>query len=134
MKLIQKIFNKYNQLVIYLIIGGFSAGIDYLFFSILTHSFNMLYLIANIYSIHIGIITSFILNRKFNFKIKDKIMTRFLSFYLIGLFGLIISTGLLFILIEGLSYNKPLAKILSIIVIALIQFSLNKFITFKREN
>ncbi|KKR22175.1 MAG: hypothetical protein UT50_C0001G0087 [Candidatus Moranbacteria bacterium GW2011_GWA2_39_41] len=131
MDLVRKVFSKYNQLVIYLVIGGFSAGFDYLVFSILVNLFGIQYLIANIYSVNCGIITSFILNRQFNFKVRDRILFRMLSFYTIGLVGLFISSGLLIVMIEWLSYNKLVAKIISIIVIALIQFSLNKFITFK---
>lgn len=131
MEIINRLFNKYRQLVLYLIIGGLCASIDYLIFLILTYFFNINYLIANIFSVNAGIITSFILNRNFNFKIKDNVANRFLSFYLVGLFGLLISFVILFAMVELLHYNEQIIKIVSIVIIALIQFLLNKFITFK---
>ena len=39
---------------------------------------------------------------------------------------------MLVVMIEWLSYNKYVSKLISLIVIALIQFLLNKFITFKK--
>ena len=132
MKLIFNLFNKQKQLVIYLIIGGFCAGLDYLFFVFLVRVFSFQYLFANAISINVGIITSFILNRHYNFKMKDKTFIRFLFFYSVGLLGLVISSGMLVVMIEWLSYNKYVSKLISLIVIALIQFLLNKFITFKK--
>ncbi len=131
MKIIKKLFDKYRQLITYIIIGGGCASIDYVIFLILTEFFGVAYLMANLISVNAGIITSFILNRNFNFKVKDKIVSRFVSFYFVGLLGLAISSLMLFVMIDILNYDKSFSKIVSIVVIAFIQFFLNKFITFK---
>jgi putative flippase GtrA len=132
MKQILNIFLKQKQLILYLIIGGFCASLDYIFFAFFIKFFNFGYLFANTISINIGIITSFILNRHYNFKMKDRVFIRFLTFYLIGLLGLVISSGILVVMIEWLSYNEYVSKMFSLVVIAIIQFLLNKFITFKK--
>jgi putative flippase GtrA len=91
----------------------------------------MPYLWANIISIHVGIFMSFILNRSFNFKVKDKTTQRFLSFYAVGLTGLGISELMLYLMVTLGGMNELLCKLISIVVVALIQFLLNKYITFK---
>jgi putative flippase GtrA len=82
-------------------------------------------------SVHCGIFTSFFLNRQFTFKVKNKTLFRFISFYVIGLIGLAISSGLLFFLVEKIGLNELASKALTVIVVALIQFLLNKYISFR---
>ena len=63
-QLVQSIYLRFRKLILYGIIGSFSAGIDFLVYFILTNYVDINYLIANIFSVSIGIIISFILNRK----------------------------------------------------------------------
>lgn len=73
----------------YAFIGSLSAGLDFVVYTILYYiDFN--YIISNIFSINVGICNSFILNRSFTFKVKDKITKRLATFYLIGLFGFLL--------------------------------------------
>lgn len=132
-KFIIALLRKNSLLLKYAIIGGISASIDFIIFSLLSNKFHIDYLLANIISVHCGIICSFILNRQYNFKIKDKTVKRFITFYFIGILGLGVSTLLLYLLVDVSEWNKIVAKLLTIIVVALLQFILNKTITFKRK-
>ena len=91
----------------------------------------MPYLYANIIGVHCGIFASFFLNRHFTFKIKDKTLLRFVSFYAIGLIGLAISSGLLFLFVEKIALNELISKAFTVVIVALIQFLLNKYISFR---
>jgi len=122
-----------KQLIKYGIIGCFCAGLDFLVYSFLVEIVKMNYLYANAIGVHCGIFTSFFLNRQFNFKVKNKVVVRFISFYLIGLIGLAISSGLLILLIEKIGLNELVSKAFTVIVVALIQFMLNKYISFRNE-
>lgn len=121
-----------KQMVMYGIIGGFSAALDALIFKLLLDHTNINEYILNIISIHAGIFTSFILNTKFNFKATDRIGVRFLSFYTIGVSGLLLSEGLLYVG-QHLDMQVFSVKLASIIIVALYQFLLNKFITFRTK-
>ena len=132
--LVAKIFGlilKYQLFVLYVIIGAFCASLDFFVFMLLTHYLLINYLIANIISVNCGIITSFILNRHFNFKVKDKTMRRFLTFYAVGLLGLLVSSIFLWLFVEVFSVKVLISKLVVIIIITVVQFSLNKLITFK---
>jgi putative flippase GtrA len=117
-------------LILYGIIGGTSAGLDFLIYTFLI-GLNTYYIVANGIGIHCGIFCSFVLNRRFNFKIKDKPLVRFLSFYLIGLIGLLLSSFLLWLMVTRWGWDKIYAKLLTIFVVAVVQFLFNKYITFK---
>jgi len=123
-------YTRYRQLILYGIIGGLSAFVDFCVYTLLCKA-GVSYLVSNAISVHCGIICSFLLNRSYNFKVKDKAKMRFLSFYIIGLIGLAISSGMLYLAISCYHFNEIYSKILTIIVVALLQFILNKFITFK---
>ncbi len=123
----------FKQLFLYGIIGLFSSTIDALFFHFLIYKLGVYSVIANVFSVILGILISFILNLNFNFKIKNKIIIRFFSFLVVGLFGLLLST-MIIALGEKSNWNIFITKIISIFIVAIVQFILNKFISFKNKN
>lgn len=125
-------FRKFRNLILYGIIGAFSAGVDFLFYTLLTHT-GMNYLLANVLSVGVGIITSFILNRHYNFRVKDKVIRRFMIFLLVGVIGLLLSSLILYLLINVGEQDVLISKLVSIVVVALVQFVLNKYITFGKS-
>jgi putative flippase GtrA len=120
-----------RQIILYGIIGGGSALLDFLLFTLLYTQFNVNEYIANGISVHAGILTSFILNSRFNFKKTDRVLFRAGSFYLTGLFGLALSQGLLWL---GAALALPMVpvKFVSIFIVAAVQFVINKLITFRK--
>ena len=116
---------------LYGIIGGFSSFLDFAIFSLLFTVFTVNQFIANAISIHVGIATSFLLNRKYNFKKEDRVVFRSLSFYCIGLVGLAVSQLILW---TGTHFYHSLLfiKFISIFIVAAFQFMLNKIITFNK--
>lgn len=130
---IKDLYTRFRNLILYGIIGGFCAALDFGIYTGLCYWDIMPYLMANIISIHIGIFTSFLLNRSFNFKVKDKVKTRFFSFYTVGFVGLGISEGMLYLMVTKGGWNEIACKLVSIVVVALIQFLLNKYITFRKQ-
>ena len=123
--------NFIRQVILYGIIGGASAFLDFVLFMLLYAVLSMNEFFANTISVHTGIAMSFMLNRKYNFKKTDRLPFRAVSFYLTGLFGLALSHGMLW-LGNTLSMYVVLAKFVSIVLVAAVQFTLNKSITFKK--
>ena len=121
---------RWRQLILYGIIGSFSAFLDFLVYTALI-SMGLFYIQANSISVLVGIGTSFLLNRHFNFKVKDAVLRRFVIFLIIGLAGLMLSNLILYACIDWLDLDKLLSKLLSIVLVALFQYILNKYITFK---
>ena len=125
------IYQRSRNLILYGIIGGFCSALDFVIYTLLCHFDVLPYLWATVISVHIGIFTSFVLNRQLNFKIKDKIPQRFISFYLVGLTGLGISSLMLYLMVDYAHLNEIVCKLITIVIVALVQYFLNKYITFK---
>ena len=125
------LFKRFRNLILYGIIGAFCATLDFAIYTLLCHFEILPYLWANVISIHVGIFTSFFLNRHFNFKVKDKTPQRFISFYAVGLTGLGISSLLLYLMVDIALWNELICKLITIVMVALVQFFLNKYVTFR---
>lgn len=132
--LITRLYAKFRNLILYGIIGGFCATLDFGIYTVLCHYNVLTPQWANVVSIHVGIFTSFILNRSFNFRVKNKTGIRFLSFYAVGLVGLGITALMLYLMMNYGHMDYKVCKLISIVVVALTQFILNKYITFKTSH
>jgi len=127
----QNLYIKYRNMILYLLIGGTGASLDFLIFSSLSWFFeSKLYIVYHLLGYFSGTTVSFVLNAKYNFKKFNRLSKRIRSFYLIALLGLIFSTVFLFILITVFEINQIFSKFLSIFFVFLIQFTLNRKITF----
>lgn len=88
-------------------------------------------LISSIISSTLAIINNFVLNSYFTFKVTDNRLKRFTSFFGVATIGMIVSTLLLTLFIDVIEMNEMLAKAIAVCIVAMMQFVINKFFTFK---
>jgi putative flippase GtrA len=117
------------QLTKYLILGGVGASADSTAFFILNH-FGVSPLRANTISTLLGIGISYGLNSKYTFNQVQYSRSTATKFFTVGLVGLVFSNLLLLFLLETVDMKPLLAKFITLPVVALIQFTLNKIWTF----
>lgn len=131
MEWIKILYSKFRNLILYGIIGSFTSFLDFCVFTVLSQFIGVYYLLANCISVLVGISTSFVLNRTYNFKVKDKTKQRFITFLTVGLCGLFLSNLILWFGIDKLHLDEIIVKLASIVFVVGFQFLLNKFVTFK---
>lgn len=125
-------FTLLRQMLSYGVIGLISSGTDALLFALFVYVFHWFSLAANLVSVSVGITISFFLNRKYTFKISDHIKRRYIVFFGVGMIGLCISE----IILWGghvLAVNAMVTKLCSIVLVSIVQFVLNKLISFKPD-
>lgn len=120
------------QLVKYVLIGILGLVVDFGVYTILTH-FKMNVEIANIISSTCGIINNFFWNSYANFKVHDRLILRFISYFLVGQITTIFTTISLFIFATKMGFPHLIVKIIATFVATLIQFIINKIITFRKS-
>jgi putative flippase GtrA len=120
--------NLYKLLIKYFFIGILAAIIELITFSFFINFLN--YIVGNSIAYGFGVITSFTLNRLFNFKVKDKTIIRFGRFLIVNVSGLMIS-NLILIYFSGIMPYFEL-KILSMPIVIFFQFIMNYLWTFRR--
>lgn len=119
------------QLVKYVLIGVLGLVVDFGIYTILTH-FKMNVEIANIISSTCGIINNFLWNSYTNFKVHDRMILRFISYFIVGQITTVFTTVSLFIFVTKLGYPHLTVKIVATFVATLIQFVINKVVTFRK--
>ncbi|MBN1374315.1 bifunctional glycosyltransferase family 2/GtrA family protein [Candidatus Dojkabacteria bacterium] len=116
----------------YFFIGIAGIFVDFAVSAIFKEIMRIDALWANLAGMHAGIINNFIWNRELNFKQKDKLLMRFISFYTVGLFGIALGSFIVYILHSMVGYNFYTVKIFSTVIVSLIQFFLNKAVSFRK--
>ncbi|MDK6502530.1 GtrA family protein [Lactobacillus crispatus] len=119
------------QLVKYVLIGVLGLVVDFGIYTILTH-FKMNVEIANIISSTCGIINNFLWNSYTNFKVHDRMILRFISYYIVGQITTVFTTVSLFIFVTKLGYPHLMVKVIATFMATLIQFVINKVVTFRK--
>lgn len=120
------------QLVKYALIGILGLIVDFGVYMIFTY-FNVDVEIANVISSTCGIINNFFWNSYTNFKVHDRLLLRFISYFLVGQITTVFTTVSLFIFVTKLGFPHLVVKIVATFVAVLIQFVINKVITFRKS-
>lgn len=117
----------YIQIFKFVVVGGIATLIDWIIYFVLFNYFHIFPLISNIISYSISVIYNFIMSVKWVFDTKDKSMKRLLfEFIVLSLLGLIISEFIIWFFLEILSFDSIIAKILSTLIVMVINFILRK--------
>lgn len=123
-----------SSFIKYALVGVVGLVVDMGLFYFFHEMLNINYILSNIMSSSLAVVNNFILNSIFTFKVKDKLLYRFVSFFSIALAGMALSSAMLVVLIDGLQLNSMVSKAISVFVVALIQYYVNKKLTFSERN
>lgn len=136
----KELFNKYKEIIIYLIFGVLTTIISLIVYYALTYTIlnpnNSIYLqIANILSWIAGVLFAYFTNRKYVFESKNKNkLKEFTSFV-----GSRVTTLILDMLIMGVGVsllhgNDKILKLISQVLVIVGNYVLSKLIVFKKKN
>lgn len=122
-----------RQFFLYCVIGLSGTLLDFSIYSLLLKARLFDYQAANTVSYASGTMLSFILNARFNFRVTDRIPQRLVCFFGVALLGWTISAGLLHMLIGDWGFNRYLAKVPTLVVVMLVQYNLNRWFSFRKN-
>lgn len=129
----KKIFWKYQDIIIYFIVGCLST-----FVNLLSYAFYRLFIPSYLINIVLSWLTSlvfaFFMNRKYVFKSKNnKIKQEFLSFTISRLLTLGMEILFMYLLVDLIQVNDLIAKVIVQFLVFLANYLFSKFIVFKKE-
>ena len=81
-----------------------------------------------------GTLLSFILNARFNFRVTDRILQRLICFFCVAFLGWLMSAGLLNLFIGHYHFNPYASKLVTLGFVVVLQYTLNRFISFRKAN
>ncbi|MET7690191.1 GtrA family protein [Streptomyces sp. NPDC005483] len=115
-----------RQLLSYTLIGGSGVALDLVVFLLLHNVAGMDEQFANAISTTLGIANNFVLNARFTFERRDRLVVRFLRFYAVGLTGIVFTNLLFLAFTDGLGIDANLIKAGSLPLVLALQFVLNR--------
>ena len=130
-----KIAKKENliQLVEYGIIGILGFLVDLGIFYFVQRLEVLPIEVVNIISSSIALIHNYLWNSYVTFKVYDRFWFRLVGYFLVGQITTLFTTICLWIFVTILHQDQYTVKIISMIVAVLLQFLINKKVTFKRK-
>lgn len=129
----ETIIKKYHEqrtIILYGIIGMSAVMVDMGFFLVFYNIFDINPEWSTILSVSTAMIYAFALNSIYNFKTKDYIGRRFISYAFVSLAGMGISVLIIKFLVM-LDVDANLAKAISLPPIVILQYFTNRYITFR---
>ena len=131
------LFAKYKQTILYLIFGVLTTIVNILTYAFCTRNLNIEFLISNWIAWIVAVLFAYITNKFFVFESK-KINIKFLikelsSFVSCRLLSGIIEMILMYTMISLMSLNDFIVKIITNVVVVILNFIFSKLIIFKNK-
>lgn len=124
----------FKQFVKFSIVGVSNTLLDFGLYLLLTRIFSINYLIANIFAYSLGVTNSFIFNKIWTFRDKEKkFHFQYLKFWAVSLVGLSSNELILYLLVKEAHFQDVLAKIIATFIVLFWNFTANKFWTFRQR-
>ena len=128
-------YNKYKEVLLYLLFGGLTTIVNILTFYIF-RKLNVELYISNIIAWIISVLFAFITNKLFVFESKNKTkkenIKEITSFFGFRLLSLVFDMGAMFLLINILKINDLLSKIFDNILVVILNYIFSKLFIFKK--
>lgn len=125
---------QHRQFLLYCVIGGCGTVLTCLTYAVLVKFAGLDYQVANAIGYTAGTVLSFILNYRYNFQLTDQPLRRFAIFFAVALVGLAVSAGLLHVLIGHYRLNIYTTYLIVIFVVVLLQYNLNRLLSFRKTS
>lgn len=117
------------QFLLYCFCGGIGVLTDFGVYYVLLAQ-GVWYQFANIFGYLAGTLISFFLNRLITFRVRDSLVGRLMMFLGVAIAGFATSTVLLWLFVDAIQMDSKLAKLLTLPLVVVLQYSLNRKITF----
>lgn len=127
-----KILKKYKEIIMYLIFGVLTTGINILTYTLLTNLVHMNWKIGNIIAWILSVLFAYITNKKYVFNSENKnILKELVSFFSVRLVSFILDMALMLLLIDLMSINNTISKIIVQVVVIIVNYLFSKLWVFK---
>lgn len=136
----KELFNKYKEIIMYLIFGVLTTVISLIVYYALTYTIlnpnNSIYLqIANILSWIAGVLFAYFTNREYVFESKNENkLKEFISFVGARVTTLILDMIIMGVGVTFLRINDKILKLISQVLVVIVNYVLSKLIIFKKSD
>lgn len=131
------VYNKYKEIINYGIFGVLTTVVNYVSYIIFTRVFCIDILVSNLIAWFLSVIFAFITNKLIVFESKkftiNVILKEGVSFVIARVFSLLLDMAILYVMSDLMGINDLIVKIISNIIVIIVNYVLSKFIIFKNN-
>ena len=130
-----EIYNKYKEIINYLIAGVLTTIVGIASYEIFLKVFHIHYIISNILSWVAAVSFAYVVNRKYVFNSETRgkeQLKEVINFFKYRIVSLVIETGCLYLMVDICKLNPSISKIFMQFVVIVINYIFSKFFTFKK--
>ena len=138
-KMIKDLFVKYKEVILYLVFGVLTTIINLVIYFLLTKTFlnpdvAWMLQVANVISWLVSVIFAYVTNRKYVFNSHDSILKECFKFATARVLSLFFDMFIMFIGVSVLGYSDKIVKLVSQVVVILLNYIFSKLFVFKSKN
>lgn len=131
-----QLYNKYKEVIHYLISGGLTTVFNIVFYFILTKIFSIDYMVSTVIDWILTVLLAYILNKVFVFYSKSngkELIKEIYEFFKYRIFTLVIELGLMYLFVDILSIHDMISKIIVQIVVIILNYVFSKLFIFQKK-
>lgn len=133
MEFIKNILKKYKEIILYLFFGGLTTLINILSYTMLTKLLSVNWQVSNIIAWVLSVLFAYVTNRKFVFESENTdILKETVSFFFFRIVSLGLDMLFMFLLIDVLSSPDIVAKIITQVLVIVLNYLFSKVFVFKK--
>lgn len=129
------IFKKYREYILYVFFGGLTTLVNIASYAILAHPLHIGTVPSTAVAWLLGVIFAYVTNKIWVFESKRtdfrSIAKEFISFFACRLFSGLVDLGIMWLFVDVLHFNDILIKIISNIIVIIINYVASKCFVFK---
>ena len=139
MKKIIELYKKYKEIVNYLIFGGLSTLVNFVSYYIFARTLNIDEVISSGLSWFCAVLFAYVTNKLFVFETKKtnkkEVIKEMLSFFLARVIsGALCDVGTFALMVKVLGINDIIAKLVTQVMVIIVNYLFSKLIVFKKED
>ena len=132
----KELFFKYKEAILYIFFGGITTLVNIVVYWVMANPLGIDYMISNVAAWVISVLVAFVTNKLFVFESKDfaaKLLLKELALFVgARLFSGALDMGIMYLGIDILKANDLLIKIISNVIVIIVNYILSKLIIFKK--
>lgn len=133
--MIKNLLNKYRSIIIYLLFGVITTAVNYIVYLVLYNTLCVSATVSNSIAWVFAVLVAFVTNKPFVFKSHDwshrVVIPEFAKFVGCRLGSGIAETGIIFVAVDMLRFNGNITKLLTSILVVILNYIFSKILVFK---
>ncbi len=132
-----ELYRKYKETILYLVFGGLTTLINIVTYWLLTKPLGIDFMVSNAIAWVVSVLFAFVTNKLFVFESKGLnaalVVKELVLFVGARLFSGALDMGIMYLFIDILHFNDLLIKVLSNVIVIIVNYVLSKLIIFKKK-